>query len=216
MIAFDRDNPLALVEDSDETTQANAALNDYALLGEGRSLALLALEYQSRPKVGQKKPPTRQLSMLKTWSSRFDWQARVAAYDEIRRAALRQEVDRLWVERQTISREQTWKDAQQLRAKVAKMLEFPVGRAESEHDVQTTPDGKTTIINKTIIMPSRWSFYTVAQMLDIASKLERLAVELPTERQHLQIDGLTPKDLETMSRDELELLRMQLQKKGAK
>lgn len=212
-MTYDSDNPLALSDDSDETTQANAALYDYALLGDARSLPRLAAAYQSRPKVGQDKPPTRQLSMLKTWSSKYEWQARVARYDELRREQLRKEADRLWAERQLASREQTWSDAQALRAKVAKMLEFPVGRAESQQETQTSDDGKTIIINKTIIMPSRWSFFSAAQMLDIASKLERLAVELPTERQHMQIDGLTPKDLESMSREELQLLKLQLQQK---
>lgn len=48
-------------------------------MGPGRSLAVLASAYQSRPEL---RPPTRQLSRLKTWSATFAWQDRVAAQDK--------------------------------------------------------------------------------------------------------------------------------------
>lgn len=62
-IAQVRDNP-----------KAEKAFLDYVNMGEDRSLAALAEEYQRRTKG----VPTRQLSKLKEWSAAYGWKRRIA------------------------------------------------------------------------------------------------------------------------------------------
>lgn len=62
-----------------EGKKAYAAFCDYALLGAGRSLASLVKTYQSYTKPA---PPTKHLRTLKGWSSLYQWQNRVTAYDK--------------------------------------------------------------------------------------------------------------------------------------
>ena len=61
-----------------ETNKSTAAFEDYYALGPGRSLAILCQRYQIET---EHKPPTRQLSTLKKWSTLFGWQQRVADRD---------------------------------------------------------------------------------------------------------------------------------------
>lgn len=210
-MTYDPDNPLELLDD--EPPRANAALTDYALLGDGRSLAQLAEQYRTRPTVGPAKPPTRQLSQLKTWSAAYRWVERVAAYDELRRRRLRAESDARWLARREQSRDSTWETAQQLREKIEQMLKLPVVEVERDTERQVSDDGKIIVINRTVIKPAKWSLRDMAAMADTAAKLERLAVDDMTERSLLQIDNLTPRDLERMSTDELVALRAQLEQR---
>jgi len=62
MAVQQRDNP-----------QAEQAFLDFVEMGHGRSLEKLAVEYQTRTEP----VPTKQLSRLKIWSSRYGWQARL-------------------------------------------------------------------------------------------------------------------------------------------
>lgn len=64
------------------SARADAALQDYLLMGAGRSLAKLCERYQSAPKTGPAQPPTRRLASLKQWSTEFNWQERAAEYDQ--------------------------------------------------------------------------------------------------------------------------------------
>lgn len=61
-----------------ETNKSTAAFEDYYALGPGRSLAILCQRYRIET---EHKPPTRQLSTLKKWSTLFSWQQRVADRD---------------------------------------------------------------------------------------------------------------------------------------
>lgn len=54
------------------------ACNDYLRLGIGRSLSRLAQRYTD---LSPKEAPTKHLSVLKTWSSKFGWQSRATEYD---------------------------------------------------------------------------------------------------------------------------------------
>lgn len=55
------------------TPKAAQAFADYAALGAGRSLDKLVTHYQSRPESA----PTRQLTSLKVWSTKYGWQDRI-------------------------------------------------------------------------------------------------------------------------------------------
>lgn len=58
-----------------ETDQALRAFEDYWEMGDDRSLPKLAGQYRDRSRTGMA-VPTRHLSRLKEWSSRWDWQGR--------------------------------------------------------------------------------------------------------------------------------------------
>ena len=66
-----------------ETGRAAKAFDDYAKLGDGRSLEKLLNAYRNDPAA-----PTRQIATLKRWSTRFGWQARLVEMVEAERAAL--------------------------------------------------------------------------------------------------------------------------------
>ncbi len=68
-----------------ENKKAYAAFCDYARLGAGRSLSLLVKTYQTATKP---LPPTKRITTLKEWSSKYHWQVRVAAYDKAIQAEL--------------------------------------------------------------------------------------------------------------------------------
>jgi hypothetical protein len=57
-----------------ETSRAKQAYADYVKLGPSRSLDKLLAGYQ-----GQESPPTIHISVLKDWSAKHDWQARLRA-----------------------------------------------------------------------------------------------------------------------------------------
>lgn len=67
-----------------ESSKAGKAFNDYAALGEQRSLEKLAEVYQKRTE----NVPTRQLSRLKRWSQQHGWQARLGEIAEQERQAI--------------------------------------------------------------------------------------------------------------------------------
>lgn len=66
-----------------ERLDAYAALCDYAVMGPKRSLRKLWRVYVDQNETdSEQAPPTTNLRTIKRWSSRNDWQERVATYDE--------------------------------------------------------------------------------------------------------------------------------------
>lgn len=204
---FDVDDPLAQLDD--ETPKAFAALHDYVQMGAGRSLRLLAQQYKDQT---DPRPPTRQLSQLKEWSTSFHWQQRVAVYDEQLRKAERQKVEQLRLKRAAEIAESDWELGEMLRKKAREMLSFPLAVVERETGKRQTLDGEVTI-DMTIVKPAKWGFADAAKVAEAATKLARLATDQPTDRQHLQIDGMTPRDLSNLTRDELLALKQELERR---
>lgn len=210
-LAWDRENPLGLAEG--ETAKANQALNDYALLGSGRSISKLAQKYTESTRAGG--APTTNFRVLKRWSGAFKWQDRVGAYDAQLAERDRLAYEQKWSARREAEREQTWDMAQELRQKAVKMLEFPL--VDVEHVTSRRQAGAgVQHIEMTVVKPARWAFRDAAGLADTAAKLGRLSVDLPTD--HIAIDGLSPKDLEGMTTEELLLLKQQIEaaRKGRK
>lgn len=160
----------------DESLKANNALNDYFLLGDGRSLAIL---HQKYTKAAPKQAPTRQLRTLKEWSSKYAWQARIARQEEIVKQKERDE----WAARQEELRKREWKIAMAALDKAEQMLKFPLAEVERTTKVEHAPDGKTIINHYTIMNPARWSFGDAARVIKDASRVARLATGQETEHQ---------------------------------
>lgn len=62
----------------DDNANAAAAFDDFVALGDGRSLAKLADQYQSDTEP----TPTKRLRTLKEWSAKYGWVARIAEAEE--------------------------------------------------------------------------------------------------------------------------------------
>lgn len=168
-----------------ERVDANQALHDYALMGAGRSLAKLCNYYNGRGQaVGRPlaqsgggaapagttppaQPPTKRLPTLETWSVRYDWQRRVAAWHALQNAKDQEK----WEERRREWRERAFRLAELMAEKAELMLKVPI----VQHVTQAN--------GVTIIEPADWSFNTVPQMAAVSDKLARLAAEMPTDRQ---------------------------------
>lgn len=212
-LVWNPDDPLALCEG--ETAKANQALHDYAFLGPGRSLAVLYQNYTKTTPDRQEShaPRTTTLRVLKAWSAEDSWQDRVARYDAQVQQREQSAYEARWAERRAAEREETWQVAQALRAKVLKMLEFPLTTVEQVTARRAGPNG-VQHVDMTVIKPSRWAMRDVGLLAETAAKLARLSADMPTER--VAVEDLTPRDLETMSMDQLLLLKQQLEqrKKG--
>lgn len=203
LITWSPDNPLALAPP--ETLKANAALNDYALLGSGRSLSKLVEVYRSRPEGG----PTTKLSTLKDWSGKYDWQARIARYDAAVQAEARAALEAQWLQRRAAERLDTFALGQELIGRAREMLKFPLAEIETSRERRVAEDGTTVIEIVTVVQPARWSLRDIARLADIGVKLERLALGEATER--VAVDGtitinLTAEQIDQLAPDEVDLV----------
>lgn len=68
----------------EESKAAHSAMLDYLRMGTKRSLRSLHKRYTAQT---SSKPPTTKLNSLTTWSNKFDWVKRAAAYDAEQQAA---------------------------------------------------------------------------------------------------------------------------------
>lgn len=175
-VTWNPDEPLTRMKG--ERTDANQALHDYALMGPGRSLAKLCDWYKGRQQPAGKtrvnlggtppsQPPTKRLRTLEAWSSRYDWQRRVAAWQALQNKRERQK----WEERRKEWRERAFTFADSLLDKAETMLQLPV--------INQYVD---TATGQTVVEPAKWTFNTVPQMAAVADKLARLAAEMDTDR----------------------------------
>ncbi len=134
-----------------------------------------------------KKQATKAASHFFEWKQKFDWDARVLAFDRHREAIKMREDEkaladerRKWQKRKLQTREETWTLADALLKKGKEILELPNFETIKEES-ETSKDGKT--IYKTIIMkPVRGSLANAMQAMINADKLRRLACDMATER----------------------------------
>jgi len=178
MTNFTWDANAPLARGVEESTKACQALQDYIDMGAGRSLAKLAETYQAIPEDAPESPPTKHLRTLKGWSSRFEWQARLDRYLELemkRREAVRQA-------RRDALEDADWNMGQELRDKVGEFLGVMSSFRTRKVRNTTAPDGTPLriIIEAFSATPSQ-----LAHMAKVASDLQRLSTDSPTENINL-------------------------------
>ena len=173
---WDSDAPFARAKW--ETQKANRALKDYIAMGPGRSLTKLHKVY-TEDTLEKGESPTKCLRTLKNWSSRYDWQARLACWDELER----EDEEETWRDRRRKIREGEWGQARILLDRVEQMLKFPL--AQVERVEETYIDGRPKAV--TIVNPVRWSQRDVARFMQVASELGRLAAEMEQQRLDVRI-----------------------------
>lgn len=144
----------------------------YRDLGLGRSLERVAetlAEGEHRTCTGH---APLGIDRLKKLSARNSWVDRSRAWDnhlqrERDRVAVEQAAE--WERRRLAALESVWQDAERLRAKADKMLAFPLQRTVVECD----DHGHET----TVIHPTKWTFWTAAQMLRMAAEIQAAVLE---------------------------------------
>lgn len=184
----------------DESDDAWSAYLTYRELGPGRTLAaayrahIARFESPSgpqRPEKARLHPPTVPGSW-KRWRTRYDWDGRARDYDDgvelatqtARTQAIATQADE-WAQRRAQAREAEWELSERLRAKALQML----GKLDLDaQDAQpVTPFG-------------------VAKLVEVSSKLARLATGMETERVSGTTLPTTPDDLSQLSDEQLEEL----------
>lgn len=188
---WDKDAPLDSLSTSEgkiiETAKHSQALRDYAMLGPARSLIKLLHRYTAYAPDGPK-PPTTSIDTLKTWSAQFDWQSRIAAWDlqEAERDMLE------WEQRRRELRERDWNEGNDLRDKVQTFIEqLPrftrTQIAETESTEQDAQGNDVKVITRIVTVKLNANLTQLARALERASKLQRLATDLPTA--NVQLSG---------------------------
>lgn len=139
---FNSEYPLSAMES--EGARANVALNDYYLLGDYRSLDKLLAKYATMGK-----PTVAHVQTLKNWSSKYHWQERVKAQNEIAARVNLSGYADTQKERLTQWSNDTWEVAQTLLQKATAMLNSDT---------------------------ANWTMDTASRFIVTADKLARLAV----------------------------------------
>lgn len=130
--------------------------------------------------------PKRASGTWDEWCSKFAWVTRTRDHHilrENRRRAVLEKIRLGKLEEKTRRQEQiqddAWELAEKLRTKAKRMLDHPL--YEEKVTRETKDDKGNVIMQEITIKPSRWSFYTVAEMIGVADKLARLSVDMSTE-----------------------------------
>ena len=199
------DDPLARVPG--ESQRANRALREYAQQPAGqRSARRLAAEFRTRAvsSGSAQLPPSQSYTTIERWSFQNEWQARVARYDTLEAERFRQaraaadavEIAK-WAQRRQEIREREWTQAQSLSERATAMMRTPLFRTETE-------DGRN------VIMPARWDWADVPRIADTASKLARLAAEMPTSRDRHEFEDMTDADVaDTLASEIADLIELE-------
>jgi len=150
----------------DETKRAHDALLDYCAMGGGRSIRALFAQYRQQSATfaatgaATRKPPTRRLRTIMTWSSRFDWPERAAAWDTHMRT---REEDK-WAAFLEKLREKERLISDKLLEKADQMLKYPLARVTRNEETGLT-----------IVEPADWKLPDATRMAAEGSKLGRRA-----------------------------------------
>lgn len=124
---------------------------------------------------------------LERYSAKYDWQRRAFAFDRYvarieanARDAARFNAHRKWTERREEVREHEWNDAQELHAKAKEFLAMPL--IETKIVSEEISDDGETIIQHITKTPLKGSLADVVRMIELADKLQRFAVDAPSDR----------------------------------
>lgn len=188
---FDPANPLAKMPG--EKQRANDALRDYYAMGSGRSLRGLT-EYYSRLSTDESptRIPTKNFRTISIWSSKFSWVARI----EAQRALDLESEKSIWEERRKQIRESDWSQGVALRDLANKVMAEGVNFIKTRRRVVK---GSPRIVDQTgrVLDPGTPEQIIVTMALDggflvkaavTGSELSRLAAEMTTNRQALDVD----------------------------
>jgi hypothetical protein len=129
-----------------ETAKAYSAFLDYCRMGPGRSLAKLCASYRQKDgETTAEIPPTKLLRTLERWSSKYNWQQRIEAWE----TELQRQEQELWETRRQQVKEADWQAGEELRALAVRILD------QTAQFLKTT--SRTARSSRWNWMPRRWS-----------------------------------------------------------
>jgi len=165
-IVWDPANPLSRADG--ESQKSNSALNDYWLMGSGRSLEKLMALYLNPTGTLLKEPPTKKINTLKTWSQKHGWQARIAIQKEIDDAIALER----YRERHMSSDEVLGRLADQARADLADFAE--VASAKDLKKLEQSPLVKRVVTTTRTLTNGEEITKTIIELHDAQKALEML------------------------------------------
>lgn len=187
-VSYLTDDPLAFAERPKwrdqktitirESKNCNAALQDYALMGMGRSLAKLLAQYEEAESNLAQAVPTLSSNTLSYWSDYFAWQERVARWTEIQDA---EELVR-WQGRRDEIRNADYAQGDAMRELATKVLEAGPQFVKTTRRVQKLPDG-----NEREIITMAIDIHGAAKLIEMGSKLQRLSAGMTNARKSIDI-----------------------------
>jgi hypothetical protein len=186
----------------DESSYFYGLFRVYCGLGITRNLAKLA------------KKTRLQHSYVRIHSAKFEWTARVKAYDlfwfrrqdECRRREQDAQAAR-WARRREEQKEYEWTISVRLREQIEQMINWPLIRETLERDVQELSADGITVKQFITQEPADWSLADMTRFLLVQSKFARLAAGMNSgvEARRIRTDA----DLQNMTDMELERLANQ-------
>jgi hypothetical protein len=174
-----------------EPSRSHQAFLDYVRLGAGRSIRQLHALYVERAasKPQADSPPSTRLSTLFTWSARYEWQKRLAAYREER-----QKFDQgVWEQRRAIVREADWMAGEELRTLATQVLAQSPQFIKSARRLIKGSDGAPD--REVITLALDGTFLLKA--IGLASELQRQAAEVLPATQRLEHTGANGGPIQT-------------------
>ena len=157
MLPNQQDKPLPFDQQPNESTKAFAAFSEYLNMGAERSLAAVG------KRLGKSE------GLMERWSARFDWPGRVRAHEahlatveRLATEAVARGKSAEWLARQVEQREEEWK----ARNEALDLAREAIGRWKGNRSRCGSLEG-------------------IARLLELASKLGRLASGMPTDRTEL-------------------------------
>lgn len=174
-----------------EGVKAFDAFKLYGEKGTGRTLRTVAAEL--RKSVG----------LIGRWASKYHWQFRVQAFDDWRQAQViegeRKELvaqGKEWAKRFRSVREDEWALAQQLLERGKQMVKWPLTQQSVREERYTLDELREAVAAQRFLVksvtelhPSRWTVDTARGIIELASKLMRLATGAPTEVTDMNVTG---------------------------
>jgi hypothetical protein len=160
--------PLAFEQQPNESNKAFTAFSLYLSMGSERSIASVACKLAKSDQL------------IKRWSAKFNWQTRVTAYATHMAAIEREQTEALtrakavdWVTRQEEHKQVEW----ELRGRLVTLAKKAIGRWEKNETRCGTLEG-------------------IARLLELASKLGRLASGLATDKTEVKEEVNVSVDVE--------------------
>jgi hypothetical protein len=169
-----------------ESAPAHAAFLRYRDLGPSRSL-----DEAYRQHRGEKAPARQQQGRMlrapgtwKRWYTTFGWKERAEDWDaqqERRLADLRQQYERVRLQREYKRRDEAESVANLLVQRVREMLAWPIQEEVTVERTEVTPDGQHLHIHQRVIKPMKWDMNTIVRFVEAFDRISRSSVEDATE-----------------------------------
>jgi len=166
---FDKSDPTARMPG--ESERANMALIDYVVMGPARTLAKLMAEYRAQAATGRQ-PPTTRIATIKSWSSKYRWQARLAIIIAAEKDAALTD----YAERQAAFRDRAWRDHE----KVGELFDKIMDRAPAYLDTRVVKQGRPALKDAKGNIVDRGEARVVTTRLNTADavRLRKLGLDL--------------------------------------